>query len=84
MAKKEKINKEQEELKQRRQYNIDHNLPSEELENIRKNLWLHNILYKIMSFLTQLVDLKKILKDINLILMVDQLFLLSIMLECKI
>ena len=34
---KEKINKEQEELKQRRQYNIDHNLPSEELENIRKN-----------------------------------------------
>ena len=46
MAKEEKINKEQEELKQRRQYNIEHNLPSEELENIRKNLWLHNTLYK--------------------------------------
>lgn len=46
MAKEEKINKEQEELKQRRQYNIDHNLPSEELKDIRKNLWLHNTLYK--------------------------------------
>lgn len=36
MAKKEKIKEEQEKLKQRRQYNIDHNLPSEELKDVRK------------------------------------------------
>lgn len=59
MTKEEKINKEQEELKQRRQYNIDHNLPSEELENIRKNLWLHNTLYKIMSLFNTISGFEK-------------------------
>ena len=59
MAKKEKINKEQEELKQRRQYNIDHNLPSEELKDIRKNLWLHNTLYKIMSLFNTISGFEK-------------------------
>lgn len=47
--KQEKIKEEQEKLKQKRRYNIDNNLPSEELKNIRKNLWLHNTLYKVMS-----------------------------------
>ena len=59
MAKEEKINKEQEELKQRRQYNIDHNLPSEELKDIRKNLWLHNTLYKIMSLFNTISGFEK-------------------------
>ena len=59
MAKKEKIKEEQEKLKQRRQYNIDHNLPSEELENIRKNLWLHNILYKVMSLFNSISGYEK-------------------------
>ena len=59
MAKKEKIKEEQEKLKQRRQYNIDHNLPSEELENIRKNLWLHNILYKVMSLFNTISGYEK-------------------------
>lgn len=59
MVKKEKIKEEQEKLKQRRQYNIDHNLPSEELENIRKNLWLHNILYKVMSLFNSISGYEK-------------------------
>ena len=56
---KEEAKKEQEKLKKRRQYNIDHNLPSEELENIRKNLWLHNILYKVMSLFNSISGYEK-------------------------
>lgn len=59
MTKKEKIIREQEKIKQKRKYNIDNDLPSEELKNIRKNLWLHNTLYKIMSLFNSISGYEK-------------------------
>ena len=43
MIKKEMLKQEQEDLKKRRQDRIDKSLPAEELEDIQKNMYLHNI-----------------------------------------
>lgn len=49
MLQKEKIKKEQENLKQRRQDRINNGKNIEELYSIKKNLYLHKTLYTIMS-----------------------------------
>ena len=59
MIKKEMLKQEQEDLKKRRQDRIDKSLPAEELEDIQKNMYLHNILYTLMKIVNTVSGYKK-------------------------
>lgn len=59
LEKKNKLKKEQEELKRRRQDRIGKGLSAEELEIIEKNLYLHKTLYTIMKVFNTISGYKK-------------------------
>lgn len=59
LEKLKKLKQEQEDLKKRRQARIDQGLPAEELEEIQKNLYLHNALYALMKIVNTVSGYKK-------------------------
>lgn len=59
LEKLKKLKQEQEDLKTRRQDRIDKGLPAEELESIKKNIYLHSTLYFLMKMVNAISGYKK-------------------------